>query len=158
MCGETFGAANDLSNGKSWRWCYRARAHHKIVEHARTHGVVGYAPTRNRDKTRLDWVRSPGETSEFRADARIAPKNRKNTTFCAGCARWKQTTQFRRGASTCNTCLKITCAACGRNRKQRWYRTQDVYNFLKRKINALCRTCRKKGKKPRGSEHKTHRG
>ena len=127
------------------------------MQHARTHGAVGYTPHRNLDEMRLDWVRSPSEASEVMTDA-SASRDRKNTTFCAGCAKWRRTTQFRSGASTCRTCLKIACAACGKNKKQTQYRTQDVYNFLNKRINALCRTCRRKGTKLGGSKHKTHKG
>ena len=67
-------------------------------------------------------------------------------------------TEFRRGANTCNTCLQIACAACGKEKKQMAYSSQDVYNFLNRKINAVCQTCRRKGTKLRVSTHKTHRG
>ena len=82
----------------------------------------------------------------------------KNITFCTGCARWRQTTQFRRGAIACRTCQKIPCAACGKDATETQYRTQDVYNFLNKQINALCRKCRRKGKKIRVVKHKTYKG
>ena len=157
MCGKTFRAVGDMYKGRVRPRTGHARIQHDIIEHARTHGAVGYTPHRNFDKMQLDWDRSPGEAPEVMADA-SASRNRKKTTFCVGCAKWRRTTQFRRGASTCGTCLKIACAACGKNKKQTQYRTQDVYNFLNKKINALCRTCRRKGTKLGGSKHKTHKG
>ena len=59
---------------------------------------------------------------------------RRGSAFCVDCAEWKRTTEFRRGASTGNTCLKITCAACGSLLQQDKYRREDVYNFLNKKI------------------------
>ena len=61
-------------------------------------------------------------------------RNRSVSAFCVGCASWKRTTEFRRGASTCNACLQIPCSACGRKKQQHLYRTGDVYNFLNKKI------------------------
>ena len=209
LCGQTFRAVGRAGNGKFQPWNNHARLHHNIIKHARTHGAVGYTPHRNLDEMRLDWVRSPVGPSEIMADAsasadqknttfcasctrwrRTTPFRRvastcrtclkitcaapgeasevipdasasgkqTNTTFCAGCAKWRWTTQFRRGASACRTCLKITCAACGEDKTETQYKTQDVYNFLNKRINTLCRTCRKKGMKLGGSKHKTHKG
>ena len=157
LCDQTFRAAGSVVRGKVQPWKGHAKVQHNIVQHARLHGVVGYTPRRNLDKMRLDWVRSPGEASEVMADA-SASRYRKTTTFCTGCAKWRRKNHFRRGASTCTTCLKITCAACGERQKQTQYKSSDVYQFLNRKVNIRCQTCHRKGKKIRGSKHKTHRG
>ena len=103
LCGQTFRAVGSVVKGKAQPWHNHARLQHNIVQHARTHGAVGYTPRRNLDEMRLDWVRSPGEASEVMADA-SASRDRKNTTFCAGCAKRRRTTQFRCGASKCKTC------------------------------------------------------
>ena len=151
LCDKTFRCAGSVYSGKVHRWNNFTCLHRRIIKHARTHGAVGYTAYRNLDKMRLDWIRSPDEASEV-----VDREN--HTRFCAGCAKWRRTTQFRRGASTCNNCLQIACAACGNAKKQTQYRSQDVYNFLNRKINARCRTCRQKGSKRRVSTHKTHTG
>ena len=174
LCGQTFRAVGNVVKGNKNRWGNHARLQRNIAKHARMHGAIGYTPHRNLDKMRLDWTRSQDEASDVMPvtsmhrplatiplhddDGASAPKNRKNTTFCVACAEWKWSIEFRRGASTCQTCLKIACAACGENKKQAQYRREDVYNFLNKKINALCRTCRQKGRKLGGSKHKTHRG
>ena len=49
------------------------------------------------------------------------------------------------GASTCNTCLRITCAACGRSKKPTQYRRKHVWNYLKQRTNTRCRACRRRG-------------
>ena len=49
------------------------------------------------------------------------------------------------GESTCNTCLRITCAACGRSKKPTQYRRKDVWNYLKQRTNTRCRACRRRG-------------
>ena len=145
LCDETFRAVGNVAKGTVLPWNGHARLQHRIVQHARTHGAVGYTPRRNLDEMRLDWVLSPAETSEVVAAASASGHQKKtelcagcarwrpttqfrhgastcrtcqkekNTTFCAGCARWRRTTQFRRGASACRTCQKITCAACGKD-------------------------------------------
>ena len=157
LCSQTFRAVGSVVKGKVQPWNSHARLQHNILQHARTHGAVGYTPHRNLDEMRLDWVRSPGEASKVIADA-SASRDQKYTTFCAGCAKWRRTTQFRSGASTCKTCLRIACATCGKSQKQTRYRSQDVYNFLNRRINIRCQTCRRKGTKIGGSKHKTHKG
>ena len=91
------------------------------------------------------------------ADVRAAQVTAQSVT-CAACGERKKMTEFRRGANTCTTCLQIACAACGKEKKQMAYSSQDVYNFLNRKINAVCQTCRRKGTKLRVSTHKTHKG
>ena len=118
------------------------------------HGVVGYTPRRDLDRMRLDWVRSPGEASEIMADV-SASRYRKSTTFCTCCAKWRRNNHFRRDASTCTTCLKITCAACGERKKSTQYRSREVYFFLNAGQNARCQTCRQEGRKIRVSKHET---
>ena len=186
LCPKTYRCTSGVHKGKAQ--AFDNRDLHRITNHARQHGAVGYTPHRNLDDMRIDWV--PEKTTafctgcakwrwrtQFRRGAstcstclklaravqspRGTPEGidrKSTTTFCAGCAKWRRTTQFRRGASTCSTCLKIACAACGKNKKQTQYKTQDVYNFLNKKINALCRTCRRKGTKLGGAKHKTHKG
>ena len=112
LCSQTFRAVGCVVKGNVLPWNGHARLQHRIVQHARTHGAVGYTPHRNLDEMRLDWVRSPAETSEVMAAA-SASGNQKKTKLCAGCAKWRRTTQFRHGASTCRTCLKITYPAQG---------------------------------------------
>ena len=142
----------------------------KIIQHARAHGAVGYTPHRNLDKMRLDWARSQDEASEVMPvtsrhmplaapplhdyDDASAPRNLKNTTFCVGCAEWRWSIEFRRGASTCKTCLKIACAACGEKKEQAKYRTEDVYNFLN---NKLTLSAEHVAKRERGSEDRNTR-
>ena len=173
LCGQTFRAVGSMVKGKVQPWNNHARLQHNIVKHARTHGAVGYTPHRDLDRMQLDWDLSPNEASKVSTSRKLkhtsvartgeasevpTSRKRKNTTFCVGCATWKWTSEFRCGASTCSTCLKIACAACGKNKKQTQYRTQDVYNFLNKKINARCRTCRRRGTKLGGSKYKTHKG
>ena len=153
----TFRASDSIYRGKTQPWSTHTRLEHKIIEHGRTHVTAGYTPLINLDRKRLDRVRPPSESSIVMAEA-SASTHGEITTYCAGCAKWRRTSQFRRGANTCNTCLKIACAACGKEKKQMQYRSQDVYNFLNKKINALCRTCRRKGTKLRVATHKTHKG
>ena len=155
LCDQTFRAAGSVVRGKVQPWRGHAKVQHNIVQHARMHGVVGYTPRRNLDKMRLDWVRSPGEASEVMADA-SASRYRKTTTFCTGCAKWRRKNHFRRDASTCTTCLKITCAVCGERKKSTQYRSKEVYGFLNARQNACCQTCRQKGRKIWGSKHKTY--
>ena len=165
LCGQTFRAVGSVVKGKAQPWHNHARLQHNIVQHARTHGAVGFRPHRNLDEMRLDWVRSLDETSEDMVDASasrdrkiITPSERKSTIFCTGCSRWRRTNRFRCGASTCSTCLKITCGACGKSQRQTQYRTSDVYIFLNRRSNIRCRTCRRKGTTMGGSKHKIHKG
>ena len=157
VCGRTFRATGGIYDGKTQPWKNHSGVQHTISKHARTHGAIGYTPRRNLDTMRLDWVRSPSEYSEAMADT-SASINREITSFCTGCAKWRRMAQFRSGTSTCNTCLRIACAGCGNKKKQTQYRTQDVYNFLNKKINALCRTCRLKGTKLGRRRHRTHKG
>ena len=82
------------------------------------------------------------------------PRSSEGSAFCVGCAEWKQTTKFRRGASTCKTCLKIACAACGKNKEQAQYRTEDVYNFLNKKITLSAEHV---AERERGSEDRNTR-
>ena len=154
LCDQTFRAAGGVVRGKVQPWRGHARVEHNIVEHARMHGVVGYTPRRDLDRMRLDWVRSPGEASEIMADV-SASRYRKSTTFCTCCAKWRRNNHFRRDASTCTTCLKITCAACGERKKSTQYRSREVYFFLNAGQNARCQTCRQEGRKIRVSKHET---
>ena len=154
VCGKTFRARGCMYKGYPSRWANHQKVQHKIIQHARTHGTAGYTPQRNLHEMRLDWVRSPCE----RRNLDTMQLDREITSFRAGCAKWRRRTQFRSGSSTCNTCLRIACAGCGNKRKQTQYRTQDVYNFLNKKINALCRTCRRKGTKLGRRRHRTHKG
>ena len=150
MCGQTFRAAGTVSKGRMLRWQNHSTVQKKILQHARDHGAVGYTPHRNLDRMRLDWARSPDETSTVMPISRqhvpqgaspshcyyyaSDPRSSEDSTFCVDCAEWERTTEFRRGASTCKTCLRITCAACGSLLRQDKYRREDVYNFLNKKI------------------------
>ena len=168
LCDQTFRAVGCVVKGKVQRvqpWDGHAKLQHRIVQHARTHGVVGYTPHRNLVEMRLDWVRSPREASEdidnesaSRYRKRIKSTDRIRTMYCTGCAEWRRTNHFRCGASTCNTCLHITCAACGKSQKQTQYNSADVYRFLNRRKNVRCQTCRREGMTIRGSKHKVHTG
>ena len=107
LCDQTFRAAGGgLRGGKLLPWKGHVKVEDDIVQHARMHGVDGYTPRRNLDKMRLDWV----------PDASTS-RSRKTTTFCIGCAKWKERNHFRCGASTCIPCLQITTE------------TSDVYRF-----------------------------
>ena len=157
LCDQTFRAAGSVVRGKVQPWRHHAKIQHNIVQHARMHGVVGYTPRRNLDTMRLDWVRSPGEASDVMADA-SASRYRKTTTFCTGCARWRRKNHFRHGASTCRTCLRITCAACGKSQRGTQYISHDVWRSLNTRANVRCQTCRREGKTMKGAKHKTHKG
>ena len=145
-----------------------------MIQHARSHGAVGYTPHRNLDEMRLDWTRSQDVTStgtpiSSQHVPQVASplpchyntsdrRSLNGSTFCVDCETWKRTTEFRRGASTCSTCLRIPCSACGKKKRQLEYRTGDVYNFLTKKINARCQRCRQRGRRLGGSKHKQHKG
>ena len=96
-----------------------------------------------RSEMLLDWVQSPGQALEVTAVA-SASRVQKSTTLCAGCAKWRRTSHFQGRASTCNPCARITCTGCGRSKKPRQYRRQDIGNYMKQRGNTRCRACRRR--------------
>ena len=54
LCGQTFRAVGTVCKGKVLPWSCYTRVQKKIIQHARTHGAVGYTPHRNLDKMRLE--------------------------------------------------------------------------------------------------------
>ena len=86
---------------------------------------------------------APGEASEVMPDASVSGKQT-STTFCAGCAKWRWTTQFRRGIKlgvskhktrTGEHCRECRCTGC------RVYQALSAFQRTKRGRVDICREC-----------------
>ena len=63
LCGQEFRAESSVLNGVVIHWKSHASVQKDIIQHARTHGAVGYTPHWNLDKMRVDWTRTQDDTS-----------------------------------------------------------------------------------------------
>ena len=72
LCDRTFRAVGTVWKGRVMPWYNHARVQHQIVQHARTHGAIGYTPHRNLDELRLDWTWSPDDDAEVVAAASVS--------------------------------------------------------------------------------------
>ena len=160
LCDETFRAVGNVAKGTVLPWNGHATLQHRIVQHARTHGAVGYTPHRNLDEMRLDWVRSPkgkkirGSKHKTHGGARCREHR------CTQCGVYQTSSAFRRTkrkrVGICRTCEAVPCAACGTMLPLGKFTDSDVYRYFS-PVGAkhiTCRVCKEQQQERRLRLHK----
>ena len=156
LCSKTFrGVGACKSNGVVNRWATHSTVQKRMMDHARTHGVVGYTPRRNLDTMRLDWTLSRDETSAVIPrsgkrtphagipDSRVRPAEAvKDAVFLVE-DNPRQTTG-QKGAQLTGSiqnkhkkrhCRKCHCSKCG------VYQVPSAFRRTAQRRVDICRTC-----------------
>ena len=148
LCDQTFRAAGCVWQGKAHPWNNHARMLDKIVQHARTHGAVGYTIHRNLDEMRLDWARPPDEAADVVADASVS-RVRRIKKHCEKCGIYKSIAAFRRTKSKervdiCGSCELLQCAACAAMLSRGKFAARDICRYFDADAKHLtCLVCMK---------------